>query len=126
MVKIEAIAHTTEIQERNPEKLNEEQTVLSGKFAGTCYAKEGYETIKTQPLEKALKRAEMTAKSGHHSVFQHGVINMEIICPKMIAMLCAIVIHEVLLINDRPSLISWVGIAFTPTNTRLAFFIFVG
>lgn len=87
MVKVEAIAHTTELSGMTPEELNEEQTILSGKFAGTCYAKEGYATIRTQPVEKARKRAEETAARGHHSVFQHGMINMEIICPKMIAML---------------------------------------
>lgn len=87
MVQAEVIAHTAETEGMTSEELKEEQTILSGKFAGTCYAKEGYRTIRTQPVEKALKRAEMTAKNGHHSVFQHGMITMEIICPKMIAML---------------------------------------
>lgn len=87
MVQAEVIAHTTEIGEMTAEQLNEEQTVLSGRFAGTCYAKEGYQTIKTQPIEKARKRAGETAKNGHHSVFQHGMINMELNCPKIIAML---------------------------------------
>lgn len=87
MVKIDTIARTTEAGALSPEQLNEEQTLLSGKFGGTCYAKEGYETIRQQPLEKALKRAERTAQSGHHSVFQHGMVTMEIVCPKMIAML---------------------------------------
>lgn len=87
MTKIEVIAQTKETGEVNSEELNYEQTLLSGKFAGTCYAKEGYSTIRTQPEEKALKRAESTAERGHHSVFQHGMVNMEIICPKMIAML---------------------------------------
>lgn len=87
MIKIEAIALTKEIDHITPEELNYEQTVLSGKFGGTCYAREGYATIRTQPVEKALRRAESTAGRGHHSVFQHGMVNMEIICPKIIAML---------------------------------------
>lgn len=87
MTKIEVIAQTKETGQVNPDELNYEQTLLSGKFGGTCYASEGYATIRTQPEEKALKRAENTAKRGHHSVFQHGMINMEIICPKMVAML---------------------------------------
>lgn len=87
MIKIEVVALTKEIDHITPEELNYEQTVLSGKFGGTCYAKEGYATIRTQPVEKALRRAEGTAKRGHHSVFQHGMVNMEIICPKIIAML---------------------------------------
>jgi len=87
MTKIEVIAQTKETGQVSPEELSHGQILLSGKFGGTCYAKEGYATIRTQPEEKALKRAEDTAKRGHHSVFQHGMVNMEIICPKMVAML---------------------------------------
>lgn len=87
MTKIQTIALTKEIEKMSAKELNYEQTLLGGKFAGTCYAKEGYATIRTQPAEKAINRAVSTAKCGHHSVFQHGMINMEIICPKMIAML---------------------------------------
>ena len=67
--------------------MNTELTILSGKFAGTCYAKEGYQTIRTQPVERAVKRAEGTAERGHHSVFQHCMVTMEIQCPEIIAML---------------------------------------
>lgn len=87
MITIDTIAATQEITNLTPEQLNYNQTLMSGKFAGTCYAKEGYVTIRTQPEEKAIKRAEGTAKNGHHSVYQHGMINMEIVCPKIIAML---------------------------------------
>ena len=52
-----------------------------------AYAKEGYQTIRTQPVERAVKRAEGTAERGHHSVFQHCMVTMEIQCPKIIAML---------------------------------------
>lgn len=87
MTTIKTIAMTKEVDGVSAKELNYEQTLLGGKFAGTCYAKEGYATIRTQSVEKAIKRAESTAKRGHHSVFQHSMINMEIICPKMIAML---------------------------------------
>lgn len=87
MTKIDIIAATKEVDGMTAEELNQEQTILSGKFAGTCYAKEGYATIRTQPEEKARKRADGTAARGHHSVFQHGMVNMEIVCPKIIAML---------------------------------------
>ena len=87
MIKIETIALTKEVEQISAEELNYEQTLLSGKFGGTCYAKEGYATIRTQPVEKALNRAVSTADRGHHSVFQHGVVNMEVVCPKIIAML---------------------------------------
>lgn len=62
--------------------------ILGGKYGGTCYAVDGYETIKTQPEEKAYNRAISTAKNGHHSVFGHSMVTMEISdCPKIIAML---------------------------------------
>lgn len=87
MVVINTLAASREVENLAPQELNRELTFLSGKFAGTCYAADGYETIKTQPMEKAMKRAASTAANGHHSVFQHGMITMEIQCPKMIAML---------------------------------------
>lgn len=80
-INIVAVSHETD-------KISlEELNVLAGKYGGTCYAKAGYETIKHQPEEKALKRAMSTAKRGHHSVFQHSVISFEIICSKMVAMI---------------------------------------
>lgn len=87
MTTIQTIAATTECNDVIPEQMNTELTILSGKFAGTCYAKEGYQTIRTQPVERAVKRAEGTAERGHHSVFQHCMVTMEIQCPKIIAML---------------------------------------
>ena len=87
MTTIHTIAVTKEITTETPAEINESLTVLSGKFGGTCYAAEGYETIRQQPVEKALKRAENTARSGHHSVYQHACVTMEIQCSKMIAML---------------------------------------
>lgn len=87
MITINVIAATRECDDISPVQMNEEMTILSGKFGGTCYAADGYETIKTQPVEKALNRAQSTADRGHHSVFQHCMITMEIQCSKIIAML---------------------------------------
>lgn len=87
MTIIHTIAVTTEVTDQTAEQINQELTILSGKFGGTCYAAEGYETIKQQPVEKALKRAENTANSGHHSVYQHACVTMEVQCSKMLAML---------------------------------------
>lgn len=87
MVTIHTIAATEEYRTQTPQEMNDNLTVLSGKFGGTCYAAEGYETIKKQPVEKAWNRAENTAKSGHHSVYQHACVTMEIQCSKMVAML---------------------------------------
>ena len=87
MVKINTIAASREIDQVVSEELSQEMIFLSGKYAGTCYAADGYETIKAQPVEKAVKRAAGTAANGHHSVFQHSMVTMEIQCPKIIAML---------------------------------------
>lgn len=87
MTTIKTIAATMECNDVIPEQMNKEMTILSGKFGGTCYAKEGYQTIRLQPVERAVKRAESTAACGHHSVFQHCMVTMEIQCPKLIAML---------------------------------------
>ena len=40
MTTIQTIAATTECNDVIPEQMNTELTILSGKFAGTCYAKE--------------------------------------------------------------------------------------
>lgn len=87
MTTIHTIAVTTEVTDQTAQEINQELTILSGKFGGTCYAADGYETIRQQPVEKALKRAENTANSGHHSVYQHACVTMEVQCSKMIAML---------------------------------------
>lgn len=87
MVNIQPIAVSEEIEQFDPQEMNEKLTILSGKFGGTCYAKEGYETIRKQPVEKAIARAENTANNGHHSVYQHAMVTMEIQCSKMLAML---------------------------------------
>lgn len=64
-----------------------ELRTLAGKYAGTCYAEDGYETIKHQPIVKAQKRAAGNARRGHHSVFQHSVISFEVVCSKMICII---------------------------------------
>lgn len=61
--------------------------ISSGQFAGVCYAPEGFETIKKQPLLRAIGRADSTAHRHHDSVFGHFMVNMEIECPKIICMI---------------------------------------
>ena len=84
---INIIAATMELDAQSTKDIETELNTLSGKFAGTCYAKDGYEAIRTQSIDKAINRAEMTKKSGHHSVFGHCSITMEINCSKIVAML---------------------------------------
>lgn len=65
----------------------EEALLLSGKFAGVCYDKEGFNHLVDEPLEKTQKRVKSTLENGHHSVYDHIFIsfNMQNI-PKILAM----------------------------------------
>lgn len=64
-----------------------EMELLSGKAAGVCYMPDDYFENGIQNEEKALKRVEMTSKSGHHSVFDHGHLTFVIKTNKMLAMI---------------------------------------
>ncbi len=66
----------------------EEALILSGKYAGICYDKEGFNHIDKEPIEKTMRRVEMTKNNGHHSVYGHISIsfNMQNI-PKILAMI---------------------------------------
>lgn len=60
---------------------------LSGRFAGICYDKEGYEHLLKEDEKITLKRANMTLNNGHHSVFDHIWISFNIQnIPKILAM----------------------------------------
>ncbi len=69
-------------------KLDREKSKLfSGKVAGVCYAKEGYKQLENEDVSKTEKRINMTMDNGHHSVYDHITItlNLENI-PKILAM----------------------------------------
>lgn len=60
---------------------------LSGKIAGVCYDKEGFNHLKDEELAKTLKRVNNTLINGHHSVYDHIMINFNIEnIPKILAM----------------------------------------
>ncbi len=66
------------------QELNE----LAGKSAGVCYMPENFAVLNIEPLEKTMRRSEGTKASGHHSVFSHGYITLELEnIPKLFAML---------------------------------------
>jgi thymidylate synthase ThyX len=71
----------------NEEHMVEDLTLLAGKAAGVCYMPDDYMEQGIQDESKARKRAENTAKSGHHSVFDHGHITFMIHTNKMMAMI---------------------------------------
>lgn len=58
-----------------------------GKIAGVCYAKDGFEQIQNESIEKTNRRVNTTINSGHHSVYDHVTIifNLQNI-PKILAM----------------------------------------
>lgn len=61
---------------------------LCGKIAGICYDQEGYDHIKNEDKDKTNKRIKRTLGSGHHSVYDHVLINFNIHnIPKILAMI---------------------------------------
>lgn len=61
--------------------------LLSGKAAGVCYMPDDYLEEGIQNEAKALARANQTAKSGHHSVYDHGHISFVMKTNKMMCMI---------------------------------------
>lgn len=82
--EVKVVAYTKECN--STETMNEEMTLLSGKAAGVCYMPDDYLSNGIQNNESALKRAVGTAKSGHHSVYDHAHISFVINTNKMMAM----------------------------------------
>ena len=58
-----------------------------GKVGGVCYMPKTFDELITEDEEKTKKRIQQTMGNGHHSVFEHGYItlNLENI-PKLFAM----------------------------------------
>lgn len=78
----------------NCQYLNEDGTFnkdeaikLSGKIAGVCYDKEGFDHLMHEDEAKTIKRANMTLNNGHHSVFGHVNLSLNLQgVPKILAM----------------------------------------
>lgn len=70
------------------ENFNKEKALnFGGKVAGICYSQDGFKTLKNEPQEKTNKRIKRTLNSGHHSVFGHTHISLNIEnIPKILAM----------------------------------------
>lgn len=71
-ISIEATTHEGYIASK------EEFDILSGHAAGVCYMPENFETLKNEPIEKTMKRAERTKISQHHSVYGHPHITLSL------------------------------------------------
>lgn len=68
---------------------NQEEAIkLCGKIAGVCYDKEGFNHIANESEEKTMKRVDMTLNNGHHSVYDHITLNLNLQnVPKILAMI---------------------------------------
>ena len=65
-----------------------EAVKLCGKIAGVCYDKEGFFHLVNESIEVTQKRVDMTLDNGHHSVYDHIMINFNIQkLPKILAMI---------------------------------------
>jgi thymidylate synthase ThyX len=71
----------------------EDLDCFGGLAAGICYMANDFQTLKSEPESKTIKRAEMTKENGHHSVYDHSNITLYLHCiPRAL---------EVLLDNER-------------------------
>ena len=65
----------------------DEAIKLSGKIAGVCYDKEGFNHLENESEEKTMRRIDMTLNNGHHSVYDHIMISFNLQnIPKILAM----------------------------------------
>lgn len=61
--------------------------LFSGRIAGVCYDKEGYEHLEKEDISNTQKRINNTLENDHHSVYDHIMINFDIVgIPKILAM----------------------------------------
>lgn len=67
--------------------VNRKFTLFSGKAAGTCYMPDDYFEEGIQNEKAAMSRAANTAKSGHHSVYDHPHLSLQIYTSKMMCMI---------------------------------------
>lgn len=65
-----------------PEEFNgdlyDEWELLSGQAAGMCYLSGEFTNVQDEPIEKSFKRALTCKASGHHSVFDHMMVTVEL------------------------------------------------
>ncbi len=65
----------------------EEAIKLSGKIAGICYDEEGFSHLENEPEETTMRRVNRTINNGHHSVYDHISLSLNLQhVPKILAM----------------------------------------
>lgn len=89
----------------------ERALILSGKIGGVCYDKEGFDHINEEPLNKTERRIERTLNNGHHSVYGHISVSLNISnIPKILAMV---------LNNEKEYNTSEKSARYTPVTTSV-------
>ena len=71
-MKVNIIGHTKVEGEVDIEEVKR----FSGVNAGVCYMPEDWDALVQEDKEKSLKRAQMVLESGHHSVYDHFIVNL--------------------------------------------------
>lgn len=65
----------------------ENALLFSGRIAGVCYDKEGFEHLEKEDISNTQKRINNTLENDHHSAYDHIMINFNIVgIPKILAM----------------------------------------
>lgn len=86
-MEIKVIAETHESKKENLFKKLGFATKLSkkdafedmcGKYAGVCYMKSSYDSLCKEKKEKTLARINQTKNNGHHSVYDHVFVTLEL------------------------------------------------
>jgi thymidylate synthase ThyX len=54
----------------------EDFDVFGGHAAGVCYMQNDFESLRSEPKDKTLRRVKMTKEHGHHSVYDHQNITL--------------------------------------------------
>lgn len=94
-MKLTVVARTYEVPQKgtkiiephDPEIFKRDMKVLAGKAAGICYMPDDYLSEGIQNEERAYKRSDNNATSGHYSVYEHGHITFILEINKMVAMI---------------------------------------
>ena len=83
-MKINLIAETREVEDKSlkifSKKLKGKEAFedMCGKYAGVCYMKNTYLDLRSEPREKTLARVSQTKDNGHHSVYDHVFVTLEL------------------------------------------------
>ena len=65
----------------------DEAIKFCGRIAGVCYNREGYYKLENEPIERTMRRVDLTLNNGHHSVYDHVLLNFNLQnIPKLLAM----------------------------------------